>query len=923
MKTSLGSSGPTSALTTSYNSLSGYYPLQGCHYYERGYYGLTQPHIAEMKPYGNLVHIFGLYSNHGDSIFSNSAGNLERLDRNVHKFITVTLDPGGMQFGDTKWHASGEDSSILGCGWGWSYPDTFSTSENPGLPVNQIATGLDPNTKYTNEEFKGFTKPADFGHLNQVDTGQYFATTWGYEFEYPGEINNPPDLDNDAFTLPNSLVTGAPSHYSLLELFDLSELCVVIPFELESTGIDFDEGQNGAFFIRPKYKCYWNGIEPNDVTKLGNGGSDVGSSFTKSVSTLYTGGKERWHMLSLKDMGNYTKAGFLQSCFGAYKEYASASTDIEYGQLQVDLGSSYQYITEAWINLVAASGDPAKGLGIRFKLEDINLSDNIPLAHKCYWQRKFTLQRDSHATTSETSGLAIVATAVDVDRSTGELDVLKTATTKFYETFEELKDAGTTGDVPNPITFNNIGHNNQIIYEGDTTASDLDNDSLPDWDSLSRFGGQGIDGGVPWSNPDDFSTFNMYIMSESDDSGAVPLTTQWNLKLYRNYILHICDFTNLTDSDFYLRCNGRRNGDVTIEHPASVIEDLVKKELNLDPIRDLNTDSFMTSFNAVSNTDYKLAFSIKDKIDSTKLIREICLNTQIFPIINYENKFSLINIYNSYNNFSPNTTIRSKSVLNYKFNKTKLDDVKSKSMVKYDLDYATGEFRRNTGWFSAKDFLGDGDLDGVGDSEGASEYLNAEGEPSGYRCGYYNLDVNEEDSMIVFEAKYIRDRGAAEKLQEFLAMFYCNQHLTVSLDLDVSYMGLEVGDIIEFEELLENVKAYGHDYKNENIINGQLAYPLFMIEEVSKKSNKVSIKAVQLHNLEREFTAVKGDISRNGLKEQYDLTMLLNYVGGEYTTQIANYRYTRYQFLSMDVNNSNSISDSDALYLSEELGASL
>ena len=74
---------------------------------------------------------------------------------------------------------------------------------------------------------------------------------------------------------------------------------------------------------------------------------------------------------------------------------------------------------------------------------------------------------------------------------------------------------------------------------------------------------------------------------------------------------------------------------------------------------------------------------------------------------------------------------------------------------------------------------------------------------------------------------------------------------------------LEVGDVIEFDNLIDDMKAYGEDYTIQNIRNGQIISPYFIITSVARKEREVSIKCTQLHNLERTFTPHIGSVTRN------------------------------------------------------------
>ena len=65
-----------------------------------------------------------------------------------------------------------------------------------------------------------------------------------------------------------------------------------------------------------------------------------------------------------------------------------------------------------------------------------------------------------------------------------------------------------------------------------------------------------------------------------------------------------------------------------------------------------------------------------------------------------------------------------------------------------------------------------------------------------------------------------------------------------------------MGDIIAFPELLNGRKAYGEDYSLNHLIagnltirNGQEIYPYWIITEVIKSLENVSLGLIQLHRL--------------------------------------------------------------------------
>ena len=856
-----------------YNATHEYHPSESNLGQSWGSYRGYTPGLMSVKPYGNLIWIFGIKNNYGDS---HTDG--------VDKFITVTLCPNSMNWDSANWMR-----------------------------------------------------------------GSFAADEW----------------------LADGLVSGTKSHYSLFELFDMTEFPLYIPYEMSEHGINMDVeggdegryGWDGSRIVSPSYNCWWNGIGEDTVDlDLGSTATDSAMSGYQTSGQLYEGGYNRWFAISLRDMSAYTSAGFAQSLYGesvpmstyfsyASDELAQENAMSELGHIRIGGGVAQGMQIDDHFTINADVGDEsAHGhfLGLRLKLPEISLEDNIDMAHHAFWKRKIEFKRgEFEQDADDINYLYVFCTAIDLERDeeSGEEDVLKTCTTGFRESLSTINSgAGSDGaEGTAPFTLNNIDAPHSLYIFNDSTTVG----SLVSPNDVSLFGGSGGDiintetipytgggfgienGYTPWGNPDDFSNFNIVVLADREADGNPTTSINLQLKLFETHIKHVCDFENLTDSDFYVKTKGRgywssyqineSGATITmyahdsVDKPGEVIKHFLLHELELSQA-DIDSGTF-TSVDS-NHSDLKLAFSVKDKVDSKKLIEEICSNTMMFLTLSNQNKAKLISVESSYHS---GRLIKNKSILNYKFTRTKLDDVKSKVMVKYDLDYATDEFRRNTGWFSAKDWLGDGDL-GFIHSESNEIYSGQ----LGYRAGYFNLNENESDSELIFEAKYIRDRHTAYKLQEFLAMWYCNQHTIISIDLDIEYLYLEIGDIITFEKSMNNVKAYGEDYSdiNGSFRNGQHILPYFMIQEISKKSNKVSIKCIQMHSLEKLATFPtftdhpygSGNITRrNTIPDMGDAYLIEDYISGE------NY-FTREQIKSMDVNGTGNVSQADVSWMIQLMG---
>lgn len=96
-----------------------------------------------------------------------------------------------------------------------------------------------------------------------------------------------------------------------------------------------------------------------------------------------------------------------------------------------------------------------------------------------------------------------------------------------------------------------------------------------------------------------------------------------------------------------------------------------------------------------------------------------------------------------------------------------------------------------------------------------------------YSTEYYGL--KNEETKFEIETDYIRDEVTARKLQKKLVCWYANQHLITKIDLPISYINLEVGDYIKYDELLGGKLAFGYDYTKPQNKNGQYIYDVFLL----------------------------------------------------------------------------------------------
>ena len=97
------------------------------------------------------------------------------------------------------------------------------------------------------------------------------------------------------------------------------------------------------------------------------------------------------------------------------------------------------------------------------------------------------------------------------------------------------------------------------------------------------------------------------------------------------------------------------------------------------------------------------------------------------------------------------------------------------------------------------------------------------------------------DAFLKFESDYIRDEETAIQLREFLKIRHSTDHLVINVELPVKYIDVDVGDSIKFPKLLNGIKPYGINYTVP-----MQSLPLFMVTSISKKSNSISLEAIQL-----------------------------------------------------------------------------
>ena len=291
--------------------------------------------------------------------------------------------------------------------------------------------------------------------------------------------------------------------------------------------------------------------------------------------------------------------------------------------------------------------------------------------------------------------------------------------------------------------------------------------------------------------------------------------------------------------------------------PLSVVYKIAVDYLNID----LDTNIYDTTRPEDVNGDYygfqtlRLQFSINEKINSKKLINNISSITNFIWRFDAFGNFRYNEIpYNGGIDWTLGTSgdtvpskaggkIYARDVIDFSFTRTSIDDVYTECKVLYNYDYATKELKNNIDKYA----------DSISDLEG--DLFN------GYNKGYYGL--KEEKRLIIDDerSKYISNPYAAVAICWWLLSYHANQKLIIKLKLPLKFLGVEVADIIHFDELLGGIKPYNIDYTEHiyqsgvnpdftypfgTLVNGQVFTPSFIVTSTNKKLDSVEIECMHL-----------------------------------------------------------------------------
>ena len=281
------------------------------------------------------------------------------------------------------------------------------------------------------------------------------------------------------------------------------------------------------------------------------------------------------------------------------------------------------------------------------------------------------------------------------------------------------------------------------------------------------------------------------------------------------------------NSDFYADVNGRIT-DAKAWEVIAAENGIGVTELGMDAISNPATGLY-------ANWNYD--FTVDKKINSKKLIENIASASPYIPRFDNMGNFKFDVIQKEYASTSSiDHTIREADVISFTFKRTPIEDVCTYIEFDYEWDYARGAFNKKTkldiqDWACA-------DING-----------NHETFP------YYGLPDDHSESTLIIDddrGKYIRNKDTAERFVCWMMSWYCNQHLIINVKLPLKYMFIEIGDIVDFDDLLGDVAPYGINYKTGTAVGMptfQDTFKYFMVVSTNKKLDSVDIEVIQMHRL--------------------------------------------------------------------------
>ena len=274
-----------------------------------------------------------------------------------------------------------------------------------------------------------------------------------------------------------------------------------------------------------------------------------------------------------------------------------------------------------------------------------------------------------------------------------------------------------------------------------------------------------------------------------------------------------------------------------VERPHEIIQHLLSGQTS-----QINFDQEKINTIYEQTPEFKMAFSIIEKEDTSKIIEKICQQSQIYYRYRGRDKKIVVDmIKDSYTDNDLSGVIKIERLLKFNFKKSNIEDsCMGGLVVNYGYNYATENYDGKTEQIKVGSFL--------------QQFFYKQ---------YYGVD-SIKDFELEIDAPYIQDKNTAEYFRDYY--FHINKHQKLICNFELLMadgIQYEVGDIIKFNHINQ---PYGNDITQNNLIIDQESTPYFFITKVQKSLFRVKIECVQTHNITYDLVEeiLLGDVNLDG-----------------------------------------------------------
>ena len=253
------------------------------------------------------------------------------------------------------------------------------------------------------------------------------------------------------------------------------------------------------------------------------------------------------------------------------------------------------------------------------------------------------------------------------------------------------------------------------------------------------------------------------------------------------------------------------SADALIENAADVMHLLADNDL---AVSEIDTAAFVASRAQVGNIDF--AFSINEFTGSEELFGELGKESHSYTFFKPGAAFSIFTVEDNYSSSDRTIDLSTAIKGSVDFDRTPLEEIITRETVQYDFDKGLGTFSAET--------------TPVNDTDQRDRYK-----------------VSAEESEEIFEAFFLRGATAATALGNFRLFQWKQQHNLIIASFGIEQLDIAAGTIVDFTN--PPYKPRGLDITITNSVNGQDVYPYWLIYNVKRSSERITLLGFQLHNL--------------------------------------------------------------------------